>query len=118
MRPRFPVITVLLAILVVAGLGLTAPSLVLSDHHYDSQWHDDDHTHDRARRALSDGDALPVSELLQRLHAQVEGDVVATKYEHEYERWVYEFKIVKPNGNLEYVHMDARTGEIVDISDQ
>lgn len=115
---RIASIPLLLVVVLALGVMLATPSLVMSDHEYDSQWHDDDDIHDRARRALNEGDVLPVSELLQRLHQQYEGDVVSTKYEFEYERWVYEFKLIKPNGHLEYVHMDARTGEIIDISDR
>ena len=77
-------------------------------------WDDDDHSHDRARRAVARGDAMPVTEVMKHLRAQVPGDVVATEYEFEFERWVYEFKVVDPRGRLRKVHLDAATGELVD----
>lgn len=86
-------------------------------YHDGRQWEDDDHSHDKARRAVDLGHALPAAEVLKRLKARVQGDVVAMDYEYEFERWVYEFKIIDPQGRLKKVHLDAATGEVVKISD-
>ncbi|MET0029158.1 MAG: PepSY domain-containing protein [Candidatus Thiodiazotropha sp.] len=74
-------------------------------------WEDDDHSYDKARRAVERGEALPVTEVMKRLRAQVHGDIVATEYEFEFERWVYEFKVLDGLGRLYRVHLDAATGE-------
>jgi uncharacterized membrane protein YkoI len=100
---RLPLLSALCLLLVSAALA--GPP---------RDWADDDHSHDKARRAVARGDALPVAEVMKRLHAQVEGDVVATEYEFEFERWVYEFKLVDPQGRLRKVHIDAASGELVD----
>ena len=90
-------------------LGVLSVSTALSGPSGD--WEDEDHSYDKARRAVARGEALPVTEVMKHLRAQVKGDVVATEYEYEYERWVYEFKIVDPLGRLYRVHLDAATGE-------
>lgn len=78
------------------------------------EWADDDHSYDRARRAVERGAALPVTELLRRLRERHPGDVVAMEYEFEFERWVYEFKVIDDGGRLHKVHLDAATGRVVD----
>ncbi len=92
--------------------GLLLPCAALADPA--RHWDDDDHSYDKARRAVASGEALPVTEVMKRLRAQVPGDVVATEYEYEFERWVYEFKVVDSRGHLRRVHLDAATGELVD----
>lgn len=94
--------------------GMLAVSSVSPHEHGPREWLDDDHSHDRARRAVARGEAMPVSEVMKHLRANVQGDIVATEYEFEFERWVYEFKVVDPQGRLRKVHLDARTGELVD----
>jgi len=81
-------------------------------------WEDDDHSYDKARKALSRGDILPIDTILKYLKKQVEGDVVSTFFEFEYEQWVYEFKIIDSKGRLMIVHLDATTGRLIQISDK
>jgi len=45
------------------------------------------------------------------------GQVVNTEYEYEFHRWVYEFKVIDTHGRLRAVHLDAKTGELVKITD-
>ena len=77
-------------------------------------WQDDDHSYDKARRAVERGDALPVTEVMRHLRHKVHGDIVATEYEFEFHRWVYEFKVLDAQGRLKKVHIDAATGEMID----
>lgn len=78
-----------------------------------TDWEDDGHSYDKARRAVSRGEALPVTEVMRHLTDYVSGDVVAVEYEHEYGRWVYEFKVIDHAGRLRMFHLDAATGEFV-----
>lgn len=80
-------------------------------------WHEHGSAYEQAREAVRRGEALPLHEVRGYLQRVAPGQVVATHYEYEFERWVYEFKIVDPYGRLRKVHLDARTGELVKVSD-
>ena len=77
-------------------------------------WEDDDHSHDKARRAVERGEALSVDTVMNILHREVPGEIVSTEYEHEFDRWVYEFKVIDPKGYLRKVHIDAATGALIE----
>lgn len=83
----------------------------------ESEWDDDNHSYDQARRALDRGDVLPLSEVMKHLQRHSSGDIVATEYEYEFDRWVYEFKLIDSQGRMSMVHIDARDGSLVQVSD-
>ena len=85
---------------------------------FERAWEDDDHDHDRARRALSRGEILPMAQLLERLHARIPGEVVEVELEREDGVWVYEFKLIDGQGRLLRVYVDAQTGKIVPVEDE
>jgi uncharacterized membrane protein YkoI len=101
------------AVAALAGLLLLSAGS-RSDQH---GWTEHDSVYDLARQAVSRGEALPLPEAMRYLQQVAPGKIVATHYEFEFERWVYEFKIVDPLGQLRKVHIDARTGELVKVSD-
>jgi len=99
-----------LAVLVVLGTpipGLTAGPV----------WEDDNHSYDRARRAVSSGEAMPLPQAMARLRETLPGKLIATEYEYEFNRWVYEFTVIDMQGRLRKVHLDARTGALVQVTD-
>jgi uncharacterized membrane protein YkoI len=101
-------------LLPILGALLLASSAGLSGQY---EWHEHDSAYDQARRAVSRGEALPLHTVRDYLHRAVPGKIVATNYEYEFDRWVYEFKIIDPQGQLRKVHIDARSGELVMVSD-
>lgn len=104
-KPASLLVTVIVLTLTTVTAGASGPT---------HQWDDDDLSHDRARRAVANGEALPVTEVLRHLRAQVQGDIVATEYEYEFDRWVYEFKLVDRLGRMRKVHIDAATGKWIE----
>lgn len=80
-------------------------------------WHEHHSVYEQAREAVRRGEAMPLYQVIEHLERVAPGKIVATHYEFEYGRWVYEFKIVDPRGRLRKVHLDARTGELVEVSD-
>jgi|AP12_2_1047962.scaffolds.fasta_scaffold14749_3 uncharacterized membrane protein YkoI len=74
---------------------------------------DDDRDHEEAHRALQHGLALPLAVILKTVEEQVGGDVVGVELEREDGRYVYELKIVAPDGRLREVYVDAMTGAIL-----
>lgn len=75
---------------------------------------DDDHEdHDRAFRALREGEAKPLADILEKVEKQFGGDVVGIEFERENGRYVYELKIVAPDGRLREIYVDAMTAEVL-----
>jgi uncharacterized membrane protein YkoI len=72
-----------------------------------------DHDHDRARAALERGEVLPLAEILASVTAQVPGDVVEVELEREHGAWVYELKVIAPNGRVLEVLVDAAAGRLL-----
>ncbi|MCK6425741.1 MAG: PepSY domain-containing protein [Burkholderiaceae bacterium] len=90
----------------LAGLlvlaGLLAPA----------QAHDDD-DHERARAALRAGEVLPLSTLLERLQRRHPGQVLEVELERDDGRWIYEVKLLRQDGLLFELALDARSGEVL-----
>lgn len=75
------------------------------------------HRHDEEaiRQARERGEILPLEEILLAVRASTPGEVVKVEIEHRGDLWVYEFKIVTPEGRRLDVYVNARTKEIVKI---
>ncbi|WP_291298758.1 PepSY domain-containing protein [Elioraea sp.] len=69
--------------------------------------------HDRARRALENGEIRPLSELLAAIEARYDGRVIETELERDHGRWIYEFRLLPPSGRLFQLEVDAATGEVI-----
>ena len=78
---------------------------------------DGDHDHDAARRALEAGDVLPLATLRDRVAAELGGRIVGVEFEREDGRYIYEFKLLMPDGRLREVELDARTGDLTSEAD-
>jgi uncharacterized membrane protein YkoI len=76
-----------------------------------------DHDHDRARAALERGEVRPIGEILASAAAKVPGEVVEVELEREHGHWVYELKIIAPDGRMLEVLMDAATATVIQIED-
>lgn len=83
----------------------------------DDRQNDKHHDHDRARRALEEGRALPLAAILDRVADQLGGEVVGVEFGREKGRYVYEFRVITPAGRLREVLVDARTAEILKRED-
>ena len=91
----------LLALLLVL---LPAAGAVASPH---------DHDHDRARAALGRGEVRPLAEILETVTTAVPGDIVEVELERERGTWVYELKVIAPDGRRLEVMVDAATGALL-----
>jgi len=70
--------------------------------------------HDEARRAVEEGHTRPLAEILDVLGDQLGGKVVGVEFEAEGNRYIYEFKVITPSGDLREVYVDAATGQILE----
>jgi uncharacterized membrane protein YkoI len=78
-------------------------------------WADDE---EAAEAALASGDARPVHELLQRVRSKFAGSVLKVELEHEDEGdapWVYEVKLLTPEGDVLELAYDAATLELIGL---
>lgn len=69
--------------------------------------------HDRARAALERGEVRPLEEILAAAAAQVPGEVVELELEREHGRWVYELKVIAPDGRVLEVMVDAASARVL-----
>lgn len=98
-------------LLMTLALALAGSSLAYAhDTHGDGD-------HDGARRALEEGWALPLAEVLGRVRDRLGGEVVGVEFDREDGRYVYEFDVVTPDGRLREIHVDALTAEIIKSED-
>jgi uncharacterized membrane protein YkoI len=72
--------------------------------------------HDRARRAVEEGNMLPLRDIMARVEADYPGQVVETELEEKGGVPVYEIKVVTKAGRLMKLHYDARTGALLKSS--
>lgn len=89
----------------VLGAGLAGASALAGDDHED------------ARRAVRDGRAKPLAEILPGIESRIGGRVLEVEFEREDGRYFYEFKMVTPSGRLLEVMVDAASGRVVEIED-
>ena len=73
-----------------------------------------DDEHERARRAVERGEALPLADILAIVRADLGGEITRVSFEREHGTWVYEFKVVEPSGRLVEVYVDAASGRVLE----
>ena len=79
---------------------------------------DDDLDHEIARKALSEGRIRPLTEIMATLKSQFQGQIVGVELEAKaVNTFIYEFKVLTPEGKLKEVKVDAATAKIVKIED-
>jgi len=70
---------------------------------------DDDDDHDRARRALEAGEIAPLAEVLAAVERDFRGRVIEVELERDDGRWLYEIKLLTPQGAVIELEYDARS---------
>lgn len=92
---------------------LFAIAVLLSGTGFASAEDDVDDDHDEARRAVEQGRARPLAEILNRIQPRLEGKVIGVELEREHEHYIYELKVVTSGGELREIYVDAMTGEML-----
>lgn len=75
----------------------------------------DDDDHDRARSALEQGKARPLAEILKAVRPRLGGRIVDVDFDNENGVYVYEFKVIQPDGRVREVYVNAQTGRIMRV---
>jgi hypothetical protein len=69
--------------------------------------------HERARAALEAGHIRPLSDLLSEVERRFRGRVIEAELEWDDGQWLYELKILPPNGRVFSVELDAASGRLL-----
>ena len=69
--------------------------------------------HEQARQLRSQGDIVPLEEVLQRLPDVDGGRVIEVELERDYGTYVYEIERLEPGGIVREYVFDARSGELL-----
>lgn len=103
----FPSAKRVLAILLVVGFGASVQSgpLMASDAQ----------DHERARRALEAGEVMPLRAIIEVVERDHPGQIVELELERDHGRWLYEIKLLRPDGSLAKLEVDARDGRVLSI---
>lgn len=70
--------------------------------------------HERARQAVQSGQVMPLSKVLANIERDHPGQVLEVELESRDRQWQYEIKLLKPDGRLSKLKIDARTGALLE----
>lgn len=76
---------------------------------------DDDDDHDRARRAVEQGRALPLRVVLDQVERQFQGRAVNVELERERGRLIYEIRLLQADGRVVKLDVDAASGAVLKV---
>ncbi|MDP3829276.1 MAG: PepSY domain-containing protein [Polaromonas sp.] len=93
--------------------GLWVLALLVGSLGLQPAWSGSKDDHNRARQAVQAGQVLPLRSVLERLEREHPGQVMEVELEQEEGRWVYEVKLLQPQGQLVKLKLDARTAALL-----
>ena len=93
-------------------LGLLALAMMLTAIASSPAWASDN-DHERARAAVGAGQIRPLADILTEVERRYLGRVIETDLDHEDGRWVYEFKLLPPAGQVFKLEVDATSGAVL-----
>ena len=76
---------------------------------------DDDDDHDRARRAVEQGRALPLRVVLDQVERQFQGRAVNVELVREHGRLIYEIRLLQADGRVVKLEVDAASGAVLQV---
>ena len=72
---------------------------------------------ERAREAMLKGEIVPLNEALNVVNKEFGGEVVEVELEDERSGFVYEIKVLQPNGKVLEVELDAKSLQILEVEE-
>ncbi|MCE1172201.1 PepSY domain-containing protein [Azovibrio restrictus] len=73
----------------------------------------DEADHERARKALAAGEIMPLRQVLERVEKDYPGQVLEVELDREHGQWIYEIKLLRPDGAVSKLELDARDGTLL-----
>jgi uncharacterized membrane protein YkoI len=78
---------------------------------------DEGKDHDLAHQLLQEGRILPLAKIVDAVSKLVPGEILEVEFEVEDKGYIYELKILRPDGRVQEVEADATSGKILKIED-
>lgn len=78
---------------------------------------DDDDDHNLARRLVSEGKIRELAVITEKVATEVPGKVLSVEFENDDGVYKYELKILRPEGKVQEIEVDAVSGVILKIED-
>lgn len=75
----------------------------------------DESDHELARQALQQGKVLPLRTVLDQVERQYQGQVLKVEFKHDDGRFIYEMRLLHPNGQLSKLKVDAVDGRVLSV---
>lgn len=72
---------------------------------------------DEIREAVERHEVKPLDEVLATARGEIEGQIVGIEVERRHGAWVYELRVIAPDGRLLDVYVDAATAKIITIEE-
>ncbi len=69
---------------------------------------------ERVRELVERGEILTLEEVLKRNEASLGGHIIEIEIEQKHGAYMYEIKVLRPDGRYRELKIDARTGALVD----
>lgn len=110
---RRPGLLAFAAVLLLGVAPLALSGGARPDDECGSEEYEEEHDHERARRALECGEVMPLADVLAAIRPHISGKIIETELEREERIWVYEMKYITRQGYLVEIYVDARTGRIL-----
>jgi uncharacterized membrane protein YkoI len=74
-----------------------------------------DSDHERARAALESGEILPLQKIIAKLEQIYPGQILEVELDRDDGLWIYEIKLVRDNGVLIKIELDASDGRLLAV---
>ena len=74
-----------------------------------------DNDHERARSALESGEILPLQTIIAKLEQIYPGQILEVELDRDDDLWIYEIKLVRDNGVLIKIKLDASDGRLLGV---
>lgn len=78
---------------------------------------DDAKNRNLAKRLVAEGHIRSLSAIVEDVRGQLPGEMLEVEFESDDGMYKYEMKILRPDGKVQEVEVDARTGAIVKVED-
>ncbi len=72
-----------------------------------------DSDHELARKALQQGQVLPLRTVLDQVERDHQGQVIKVEFEHDDGRYIYEIRLLQSGGRVAKLKIDARDGKVL-----